>query len=377
MKIYDLIVIGSGPAGVSAAKVVSSKGMSVLLVERGKDMNRRRDLTSGWFGHGLYAMNRLELEDPLFRNKRAIKEAFKVVQQVSSEPPQIIKPTNKPQYCRLSDSIGRELAEYYFNSVSKDIDIVFNTEAEYIKQDGKLFVVKTMTQEYRSRRCLVATGKNSLDWIKTLCETFDITPARHGVRVGVRVEVPTFRINEMLQDTGDISIECDDNVLTEDARLNSFVGEWEDSNILSAFGHGMPNKRSERTNFMVGTEPQNEKETEGALREVKIANVLQNDKIRPERIKDYVEGRSVLEHLGTFSRLKNSLKYLETFFPAITTYAIMYAPEVRLRGVLPVNAQMRTAVEGLYGAGECTARVGSLIGAMASGIVAARNILKE
>lgn len=377
MKIYDLIVIGSGPAGVSAAKVTSSKGMSVLLVERGKDMNRRRDLTSGWFGHGLYAMNRLELEDPLFRNKRAIREAFKVVQQVSSETPQIIQPLNKPQYCRLSDSIGKELAEYYFNSVSRHADVVFNTEAESVTKDGDLFVVKTLTKEYRSKKCLVATGKNSLDWIKELCDRFDITPARNGVRVGVRVEVPTFRINQVLQDTGDIRIECDDNISTEDARLNSFVGEWEDSDILSAFGHGMPNKRSERTNFMIGAEPQDEEESEHALNEVKIANVLQNDKIRPERIRDYVEGRSILEHLGTFNKLKQSFKYLETFFPSLTTYAIMYAPEVRLRGVLPVNAQMKTIVDGLYGAGECTARVGSLIGAMASGIVAARNILKE
>jgi uncharacterized FAD-dependent dehydrogenase len=377
MKIYDLIVIGSGPAGVSAAKVVSSKGMSVLIIERGKDMSRRRDLTSGWFGHGLYAMNRLELEDPILKNKRAIREAFKVVQQVSSEIPQIIKPNNKPQYCRLSDSIGKELAEYYYNSVSRNADIVFNTEVDSVVKDGSLFIIKTPRKEYRASRCLVATGKNSLEWIKQLCAVFNITPAKNGIRVGIRVEVPTFRINEMLQDVGDIRIDCDDNISTEDARLNSFVGEWEDSNILSAFGHGMPNKKSERTNFMVGTEPQNEKETEGALREVKIANVLQNDKIRPERIKDYVEGKSVLEHLETFNKLKQSFRYLETFFPAITTYAIMYAPEVRLRGILPVDTQMRTIIEGLYGAGECTARVSSLIGAMASGIVAARNILKE
>jgi len=377
MKIYDLIVIGSGPAGVAAAKVVSSKGMSVLLIERGKDINRRRDLTSGWFGHGLYAMNRLELEDPILKNKRAIREAFKVVQQVSSEVPLIIKPNNKPQYCRLSDSIGKELAEYYYNSISRSADIVFNTEVESIIKDGSFFIIKTPRSEYRSTRCLLATGKNSLDWIKQLCQVFNIIPAQNGIRVGIRVEVPTFRINEMLQDSGDIKIDCENDISTEDARLNSFVGEWEDSDIISAFGHGLPNKKSERTNFMIGAEPQNDEETKSALRDVKIANVLQNDKIRPERIKDYVDGKSILEHLSTFNKLKQSFRYLETFFPAITSYAIMYAPEVRLRGVLPVDAQMRTTVEGLYGAGECTARVSSLIGAMASGIIAARNILKE
>jgi uncharacterized FAD-dependent dehydrogenase len=377
MKIYDLVVIGSGPAGVAAAKIVSSKGMSVLLIERGKDINRRRDLTSGWFGHGLFAMNRLDMEDLVLKNKKAVREAFKIIQQVSSETPIIIKPINKPKYCRLSDSIGRELAEYYYNSISKKADILFNTEAESVDKDGKMFIINTTINEYYSKRCLITTGKNSLDWIKQLCAIFNIIPSQNGIKVGVRVEVPTFRINDMLQNSGDIKIDCDDNVSTEDARLNSFVGEWEDSNILSAFGHGLPNKKSERTNFMIGSEQTNEKDTEIALRDVKIANVLQNDKIRPEKIKDYVEGRSILEHLGTFNNLKQSFQYLETFFPTITMYAVMYAPEVRLRGILPVDAQMKTTIDGLYGAGECTTRVSSLIGAMASGIVAARNILKE
>jgi uncharacterized FAD-dependent dehydrogenase len=55
----------------------------------------------------------------------------------------------------------------------------------------------------------------------------------------------------------------------------------------------------------------------------------------------------------------------------------MYIPEVRLSGVLPVNQKMETSIFGLYGIGECTNRVSNLIGAMASGIIAVKNIVKE
>lgn len=366
MKIYDLIIVGSGPAGVSAAEMVSSK-MSVLIIERGKDMNRRRDLTSGWFGHGLYTMNRLELEDPFLRNKKAINKAFNIIQSVSSEPPKIIG-----KYCRLPDFIGKELAEHYFSIISNKADILFNTEVENIKKD-KYFIIKTNKNQFYSKKCLISTGKNSMEWIKKICDNFEIPAAKNNIRVGIRVEVPTFRINEMLQDAGDIDIDCDEDVNTEDTRINSFVGEWEDSNILSVFGHGMPNKSSQKTNFMIGTDGN----TEDILKDVKIANVLQNDKIRPERIIEYMNGKSYLEHLKTFNKFKKSLINLEKTFPHITSYAIMYAPEVRLRGVLPVNTRMKTKINGIFGAGECTNKVGSLIGAIASGLVAGKSILKE
>jgi hypothetical protein len=373
MKIYDLIIIGSGPAGTAAAKVVVSKGMSVLIIERGKDLNRRRDLTCGWFGHGLYAMNRLELEDPVLKNPQAIKEAFRIVQNVSLERPTILKDSKhkKGKYCMLPAGFGRELATYFFNSISREGTIIFNTNAEKITKDRDVFYVKTNKGTYASTRCLISTGKNSLEWLENLCKQFDIESVNHPMRIGVRVEVPTFRMRKIISDSGDIKIPCGE-ANTDDARLDSFVGEWEDSNILSAFGHCMPGKKSERTNFMVGSEV-----SEECIRDVKIANVLANDKIRPERVNEYMEGKSVLEHISAFQMLKEAFLNLEKLFPSFLSYAIMYAPEVRLRGILSVDSYMRTRVPGLYGAGECTSKVSSIIGALASGLIVGRTILKE
>jgi uncharacterized FAD-dependent dehydrogenase len=266
------------------------------------------------------------------------------------------------------------LASYFFEQINGRADMVFNTEALKIDNVDKYFVVHTTSNKFYGKKCLIATGKNSIDWINFLCNSFGLEPAKNSVKIGVRVEVPTFRINEMLADRGDVKMQ-DGYTSADDARINSFVGEWEESNILSAFGHNLPEKRSGRTNFMVGVEP--DKKLADVIREVQIVNVLANDRIKRERIEDYMQGRSVLKHIHVFDLLHQAFSDLEKCLPSFISYATMYIPEVRLKGAFPVEPSMATKVSGLYGAGECTSRVSTLIGAMASGLIAARIIIKE
>ena len=156
---------------------------------------------------------------------------------------------------------------------------------------------------------------------------------------------------------------------------NSFVSEWEDSGVLSAFGCTLPGKKSERTNFMVGFTPNIE--TDEIIRTIQITNVLANDKIRRERVLDYMEHRSILKHLDVFNGLCDAFMELQDAIPMFIDYAMMYIPEVKLYGILPVNAKMKTKIPGLYGAGECTTRATTIIGAMASGLIVSRTILGE
>lgn len=374
MKIYDIVIIGSGPAGAAAAKLAVEKGMSVLMLERGKDLARRRDLVSGWFGKGIFDIDRFELEDPLLRNPKAVGEAFSVIRKLSTEKIPIIKPKGgRRTYCRLPPKMGISLASFYFDSIKNKADVAFNTEALRIEKD-KEFVIHTTRHIFKAKRCVVATGKNSVDWIRFLCESFNLSPMPNSIKVGVRVEVPTFRVNEAIEDKGDIKMQ-DGYVSAEDTRVNSFVGEWEESDILSAFGHCLPNKKSSRTNFMVGVKTS--ENTKEVMRNIKIINVLANDRIRCERVYDYMEGKSILKHIRVFDQLKHAFESLEKTFPSIINYATMYVPEIRLAGAFPVNATMKTEIEGLYGIGECTSKVGTMIGAMASGLVVIKTIIKE
>lgn len=373
MKIYDLIVIGAGPAGVVAAKTASEKGMSVLLIEQGKDLKKRRSLTTGFFGRGLFLVDRLELEDPVLGNTKATKTIISLIKRLTEQKMEIfkLKGEKSSRYCRFPDKFGFKLANYYYSKIERRAESLFNTEVIAIDKD-KHFEIHTSKGIFCSNRCLISTGKNSIDWIRDVCDSFNLEVAENKVRVGVRVEVPTFRVNEILADLGDVKISCE-NAECDDSRIDSFVGEWDEAKVLSAFGHCMPGKKSTRTNFMVSAES----ESQEATRNVKIVNVLTNDKIKKERVEDYMEGRSVLKHMPEFVGLRNVFEAIEKMVPSFTKYATMYVPEIRFRGILPVDSSMRVTPDGLYGAGECTSRVSNLIGAMASGLIAIKEMLKE
>lgn len=296
MKIYDLIIIGAGPAGVLAAKTVISKGLSVLIIEKGLDLVRRRDLTAGWFGRALFTMDFLELEDHCLSNDKTVKEVFRLIQKISSQRNlKIFAEKNQNKFCRMPEKIGKNLAQYLFESISSKADVAFQTEAQLIEEKNGIFIIKTNSGCYHGKNCVIATGKNSIEWIAKLCEFLDLEKKDGGVTLGVRVEVPTFRINEYIEEHGDFIVKGE-KAQSTDARVNSFVGEWEDSHIISAYGHTLPDKHSRRTNFMVGFT--STASTSDAIRNIRIINVLANDKVKKERIGDFMENRSILKQIG-------------------------------------------------------------------------------
>lgn len=368
MKLYDLAIVGAGPAGISAAKVATEKGLSVLILEKGRDLSKRRDLISGWFGKGICDLDRFETNDAFLDNPKAISDVLKLIKKIG------ISDLNKnEQFCKLPPQFGMKMAAFFFEKLQKKADILFNSEVLKVEKSEQEFIIYTAKNVFKSSYCLISTGRYSAEWIESLCKSLKIISLNNKARIGVRVEVPTSRVRDFISN-GNITVN-DGYSGTGDTRFNSFVGEWEESNILSAFGHYLPGKESHRTNFMAGTEIN--VDMSEIVREVKIVNILANDRIRCERVFDYMEGKSILKHIKIFDGLKTVFDELEKMFPSFITYATMYIPEVRLSGILPVTAEMATPIEKMYGAGECTERVSNLIGALASGIIAAKNIAKE
>lgn len=340
MKIYDLIIIGAGPAGLIAAKTAIAKGLHILIIEKGLNLNYRKDLISGWFGHALFTMNNFQL-DELLNNSKATSEILRLFKKISPE---------------------KNFASYLFNLISPKADLFFNTKVQEIYYN-KIFIVKTKKQKFKGKKCLIATGRNSIKFVNKLCTSFNLEKINGGAKVGVRVEIPTFKLNNIIENIKGI----------EDIRINSFVGEWEELNIISAFGYEI-NKKSGKTNFRVGFES---KEVSNIIRNIQIINILANDRLKKERINDFMEGKSILKHIDDFNILYKIFKEINNNLPHFINYAIMYVPEVRFNGILPVDINMKTNIPNLYGAGECTNKVSNLIGAMASGLIVAKTILKE
>jgi putative YpdA family bacillithiol system oxidoreductase len=123
----DLLIIGAGPAGLSAAEAAAQAGLDYLVIEKGTIANTIRQ----------YPVGRAMFSTP---NEVEMHEgALKPVRE---------KPTRE------------EMLSHYIHFVL-DLDLRIHTAERVVSVDGNIdegFVVKTNASEYKARRVLFAIG---------------------------------------------------------------------------------------------------------------------------------------------------------------------------------------------------------------------------
>jgi uncharacterized FAD-dependent dehydrogenase len=199
----------------------------------------------------------------------------------------------------------------------------------------------------------------------------------------------------------------DDFVRTFCVCNHGFVVEEVYDNFVGVNGHSMRDKLSENTNFaflvrVELTEPV-ENTSEYAASIANIANTLGGGKPIIQRLGDLKKGRR-----STWRRLERSnvkptfncvtpgdiamalphrvvvdiiegLEALNHVMPGIASDStLLYAPEIKLYAMrLKVDKNMQTPIDGLYAAGDGAGVSRGIVGAAATGIIAARNILDK
>lgn len=342
---YDTIIVGAGISGAFTANFLDN---NFLILEKGKDLFKRREAISGWFGRALYSMSRLQLSDPLLNNKKMTKKALDLLK---------INPTQ--QFQEFSPNFGQELALYLFNKLHNKTK--FNTEVIDITNENYI-TIKTNKETYKTKNCVIATGKYSFQFIQSISNSLNIKLNELTPAVGVRIEL----LNKLAKNLDRTQNICQNNVKIDDIIKNSFIAEWEENKILSAYGCSVSNQG--QTSLMFNFIPNIP--VDDVIRNVRIVNVLSNDKIRKEKVKDFMENSSVLEHISLFNPLKTSFEEFNDLFPNFINSSIMYSPEIKFNGLLPVNAKMKTTSNNIFAVGECTNKVSNLIGAVSSALIA-------
>jgi thioredoxin reductase len=387
MKIYDLAIVGTGLAGALAAVIASEAGLEVLVLEKGYGPKDRKNLVYGWLGHSLYTMSRIDTSHDGFTNESAFDMALDCCRKANGGrleqyqawetlPGELPLRALGTSHYQADPSCGRELAQQFYQRLmaTSKADILFGTEVERLEHTRGCFVLHTTRGKLEARTCLLSTGGHSAEWILNLCASFGLSVSNARMRLGLRVEVPARLLRTFLQVAGDLRLEAEDALL-DDMRQNSLVADRDDKGLLSTFTYTTSGRHSERTSFMASFDA-GEDFLEMA-RLVRIINVLANDRIRRERAIDFVHGHSVLEHLEQFNSIRTALLDLNKMVPSFLGCATVHIPETRIGGILPVDENMKTAFTGLYGAGGCTSRVVSPLGALASAMVAIQNIMEE
>src|SRR5687768_13004380 len=125
--ILDLLIIGAGPAGLSAAEAAAHEGLDYLVIEKGTIANTIRQYPVG-------------------------RAMFSTPNEVEMHPDTLKPVREKPT--------REEMLSHYIHFVL-DLDLRINTAEKVLDVTGNIsegFVVKTDCAEYRAARVLFAIG---------------------------------------------------------------------------------------------------------------------------------------------------------------------------------------------------------------------------
>jgi len=257
-----------------------------------------------------------------------------------------------------------------------------------------------------------APGRIGARWVSEMVQKHKIAANHAPIDIGVRVEVPSIVMRSVIEANRDPKFHIwttkyEDFVRTFCTNHEGFVVKESYGDFIGVNGHSFTNKKSENTNFAflvrtVLTSPQENTRLYGESI-AKIATILGQGKPIIQRLGDLRRGRRsnawrlqkstfsptlkdvtpgnismVLPH-RTLTDILEGLEKLNEVIPGVATDStFLYAPEIKYYSMkFVVNDNMQTNIKNLYAAGDGAGLSRDIVKASATGILAARGIIKS
>ncbi len=274
-----------------------------------------------------------------------------------------------------------------------------------VKRGKDVFTVK-------AKYIIVAPGRGGADWFHDVAQKIGLK-ARHGpIDVGVRVEVPAIVMEPITSINHDPKFHIytdtyDDFVRTFCTNPNGFVVEERYDGYVGVNGHSMRDRKSNNTNFaflsrIELTEPVEDTTAYGKSI-AQLSTTIGGGKPLLQRLGDLRRGRRstwtrirrsdvepTLKHVTPgdiamalphriVTNIMEGLEKLDRVIPGVASdHTLLYAPEIKYYAMrAEVDENLETNIEGIFAAGDGAGLSRDIVNAAATGILAARGILKK
>jgi uncharacterized FAD-dependent dehydrogenase len=309
-------------------------------------------------------------------------------------------------------SVLKAMRDYLISRLELRLEV---TAVTVTASNGKVRSVKTETGERLDCDYLIlAPGREGADWLATEAKRLKLTLYNNPVDVGIRVEVPVAVMAELTNVLYEAKLEFlsqsfDDRIRTfcmcpaGEVTMETTGGS---DPVITVNGHSYANSKSQNTNFALlvstnFTEPFREPIAYGKYL-ARLANILSGG-VLVQRLGDLMEG-----HRSTPLRIERGivkptlreatpgdlsfvlpyrhltdilemLKALDKLAPGVASrHTLLYGVEVKFYSCRPhLNSHLETEVKNMFAAGDGAGVSRGLIQASASGVVAAREILRR
>jgi len=306
VKKYDAAIVGAGPAGLFAARELAGLGKKVLLLDKGRDIDKRicpmkhgsRDcvhcrpcnVVCGWGGAGAFSDGKLTLTpdfggnleqycgrsglislisevDEVFLKHGASKTLFKPEGEMASRImdkarragleviPATIRHMGTDRSKNILQSMyvqAHEICEIRTGTMVSEVLLGENGAARGVRLDDG--------SEIESRAVMLAPGREGAPWMEETIRKLGLDIASLPVDIGVRVEVPSAWVKEITDQFYEIKAILD--TPTFDDRVRTFcmcpngevTTEYQSrQGILTVNGHSNrdDDAKTENTNFAI------------------------------------------------------------------------------------------------------------------------------
>ncbi len=304
----------------------------------------------------------------------------------------------------------KKFQDYLENKGIKILDCTKVTDL--IVKNNKIKGVVTNKGNILSSKVMLAPGRVMARWFQDISSKYNIEYFYDMVEVGVRVEFPATIMKRYADTLYEIVLKIrtptfDDVIRSFCSCPNGLVTREDYQGYVCVNGHSKSDHLSPNSNFAFVCEVHLTEPVENSIAYAQsvaeLASTIGGGKPILQRLADLRKGRR-----STWSRLKKSmvtpslmdvtpgdismalphrivtnilegLEKLDSVMPGINSGStLLYAPEVKFRSSkTKTNSQMETSLKGLYVAGDACGMAGSITGAAATGIMAAKGMLKK